>query len=139
MAVHARDAIRNSFNRSAFYGSYPIGKLLPAAGFQYGSDSIPVTASTFPTNPALTTFASQSAFADAAYTISENATVGLRYDWFHPNTAKLNTQRAITPYLNIPLNNGLQFIAEYQRRDFQLDATHNRHNDTFQVRFICIQ
>ena len=38
------------------------------------------------------------------------------------------------PYINIPLNNGFQLIAEYQHRDFQIDATHNRQNDTFQVR-----
>jgi hypothetical protein len=135
----AATGFRNTFNRSAFYGSYPIGKFLPMAGFQYGSDATPVTPATFPTTPTITTFTSKGAYVDGTFPINENATVGLRYDWLHPNIAKLNTQWAIMPYVNIPLNNGIQFIAEYQHRDFQLDATHHRQNDTFQVRFIFIQ
>ena len=58
---------------------------------------------------------------------------------FDPNTAKSNLQWAVTPYVNIPLNNGFQLIAEYQHRDFELDTAHNRQNDTFQVRVIFIQ
>jgi len=69
----------------------------------------------------------------------ERLTAGVRYDRFDPNTARANTQWAVTPYVNIPLNNGFQLIAEYQRRNFQLDATHDRQNDTFQVRVIFIQ
>src|SRR5216110_3305518 len=44
------------------------------------------------------------------------------------------TQWAITPYVSIPLQNGFQIIAEYQHRDFQLNATNHRQNDTFQAR-----
>jgi hypothetical protein len=51
----------------------------------------------------------------------------------------VNTQSAVTPYVNIPLNNGLQVIAEYGRRNFQMYASHDRRNDTFQVRLIFIQ
>jgi len=51
----------------------------------------------------------------------------------------LNTQWAITPYVNIPLQNGFQVIAEYQHRDFQLNATNHRQNDTFQARVIFIK
>jgi hypothetical protein len=58
---------------------------------------------------------------------------------FRPNTGRPSTQWAVTPYVNIPLNNGFQLIAEYQHRDFQLDASHHRQNDTFQVRIIFIQ
>jgi hypothetical protein len=43
------------------------------------------------------------------------------------------------PYVNIPFNNGFQIIAEYQHRNFELDALHDRQNDTFQVRVIFIQ
>ena len=95
--------------------------------------------STFPANAALTTFTSNGVFAEGAFTISDYFTAGVRYDRFHPNTEKLNTQWAITPYVNIPLNNGFQIIAEYQHRNFELDATHDRQNDTFQVRVIFIQ
>jgi hypothetical protein len=132
-------AFQNTFDRLAVYGSYPIGRLLPSAGYQYGRDDTPVNPATFPANSALTRFTSNGVFADGAYTITDNFTAGIRYDRFHPNTAKLNTQWAITPYVNIPFNNGFQIIAEYQHRNFELDALHDRQNDTFQVRVIFIQ
>ncbi len=123
-------AFRNNFDRFAAYASYPIGKrFLPMAGFHYGRD----------TNPNGTKFDSKGAFAEGAYTINQYVTAGVRYDWFHPNTTKLNSQWAITPYVNIPLQNGIQFIAEYQHRDFELSAVNHRQNDTIQIRFIFIK
>lgn len=123
-------AFRNNFDRVAVYGSYPLGKrFLPMVGFQYGRD----------TNPNGTKFDSKGVFADGSYFLNQYVTAGVRYDWFHPNTTKLNTQWAITPYVNIPLQNGIQFIAEYQHRDFQLSSVNNRQNDTFQIRFIFIK
>jgi hypothetical protein len=125
-------AFRNNFDRFGAYASYPIGKrFLPMAGFDYGRD----------TNPNGTKFDSKGAFVEGAYTINQYVTAGARYDWYKPKyaAATFNTQWAITPYVNIPLQNGLQFIAEYQHRDFQLNATHHRQNDTFQIRFIFIK
>lgn len=122
-------AFRNNFDRYAVYASYPLGKhFLPQGGFNYGRD----------TNPNGTKFDSKGAFAEGAYQFNQYVTGGLRYDWFRPKYPALNTQWAITPYVNIPLQNGLQFIAEYQHRDFQLNATHHRQNDTFQLRLIFI-
>lgn len=132
-------AFQNNLDRVAVYGSYPLGKLLPMAGYQYGRDHIPVSPASYPVNNDLTTFTSKGAFVEGTYSLPHYVTSGLRYDWFHPNTAKLNRQWAVTPYVNIPLQNGLQFIAEYQHRNFQLDASHHRNNDTFQVRIIFIQ
>jgi outer membrane protein TolC len=65
----------------------------------------------------------------------------VRYDWYKPKYAAstFNTQWAITPYVNIPLQNGFQVIAEYQHRDFQLTASSHRQNDTFQARIIFIK
>ena len=40
---------------------------------------------------------------------------------------------------NVAFQDGFQIIAEYQHRDFQLDATHHRQNDTFQTRLIFIK
>ncbi|MBI3491796.1 MAG: hypothetical protein HY047_08460 [Acidobacteria bacterium] len=132
-------AFENAFDRVAVYASYPLGKFLPMGGFEYGRDETPVNAATFPASSALQTFNSKGAFADGVFFLHRYLTAGIRYDQFHPNTGKLNTQWAITPYVNIPFYNGLQIIAEYQHRDFQLDASHNRQNDTFQVRVIFIQ
>ncbi len=136
----AATAFRNDFDRFAAYASYPVGRyFFPMVGFAFGRDHTPANATAFPTVPGLQTFNSRGAFGDAVFRIDKYLTAGVRYDWFHPNTAKLNTQWAVTPYVNIPLHNGFQIIAEYQHRDFQLDATHNRQNDTFQVRIIFIQ
>ena len=124
-------AFRNNFDRIALYASYPIGKhFLPMAGYQHGQDH----------NPDGTKFSSTGAFIEGAYAFNKYTTAGVRYDWFHPNTTVSNKQWAFTPYVNIPLQNGFQVIAEYQRRDFQLPpGTFHRHNDTFQVRMIYIQ
>jgi hypothetical protein len=135
-------AYRNNFDRVGLYGSYPIGKhFLPQAGFQYGRDTIPVNAASFPTVPGLTKFDSKGAFADGSYMFNQYVTGGFRYDWYKPKyaTATFNTQWAVTPYVSVPLQNGFQIIAEYQHRDFQLNATNHRQNDTFQARIIFIK
>jgi hypothetical protein len=135
-------AFRNNFDRVGAYASYPIGKrFLPQAGYQFGRDTVPVSLTTFPTNPALKQFDSKGAFVDGSYAISDYVTAGARYDWYKPKyaSALFNTQWAITPYVNIPLQNGFQIIAEYQHRDFQLNATNHRQNDTFQARVIFIK
>ena len=133
-------AFKNNFDRVSLYGSYPLGKyFLPMAGFMWGRDDNPVSPTTFPVNATMQTQNSKGAFFDAVVPVHEHFTAGVRYDRFDPNTIKSNTQWAVTSYVNIPLNNGFQLIADYQHRDFQIDASHNRQNDTFQVRMIFIQ
>lgn len=126
-------AFRNNFDRVGLYASYPIGAhFVPQAGYQWGKDD----------NPNGTTFNSNGAFVEGAYMINKYATVGARYDWFRPNTSvSHNKQWAFSPWVNVPLQNGLQLIAEYQRRDFELSPTgaYHRQNDTFQMRVIFIQ
>ncbi len=134
-------AFRNNFDRVAAYASYPLKHFLAQGGYQYGRDTIPVSAATFPTNPALKKFDSKGAFVDGSYAINDYVTAGARYDWYKPKyaTALFNTQWGITPYVNIPLQNGFQIIAEYQHRDFQLSTSQHRQNDTFQARVIFIR
>ena len=123
-------AFRNNFERYGAYASYPIFKrFTPQAGFDYGRD----------TNPNGTKFDSKGAFAEGAYAFNEYVTAGFRYDWYRPRYPAPNTQWAVTPYVNVALQNGIQFIAEYQHRDFQLNTTNHRQNDLFQIRFIFIR
>jgi hypothetical protein len=98
-------------------------------GFQWGRDTLPTLAK----------FDSKGAFGKGVFFLSHYVTTGFRYDWFHPNIAKLNTQWAVTPYVNISLLNGMQMIAEYQHRNFQVSAINHRQNDTFQARLIFIK
>ena len=135
-------AFRNNFDRVALYASYPIGKrFLPQGGFQYGRDTTPVDPVAFPTIPTPTKFDSKGAFAEGAFVFNQYLTAGVRYDWYKPKfaAATFNTQWAVTPYVNIPLQNGFQIIAEYQHRDLQLSASNHRQNDTFQARIIFIK
>lgn len=129
-ATEGGQTYNNKLDRYTAYASYPLGKhFLPMAGYHYGKD----------TNPDASRLTLKGAFVDGVVPISEKVTAGVRYDWYHPNVAKLNTQWAVTPYVNVAFQNGLQLIAEYQHRDFQLDATNHRKNDTFQARLIFIQ
>jgi hypothetical protein len=139
--TRAGGAFRNNFDRLAVYASYPVGKrFLPQGGFQFGRDDTPVTPATFPAG-GLRKFDSKGAFVEGAYTINDYLTAGLRYDWFKPRygAGLLNSQWAVTPYVSIPLQNGFQIIAEYQHRDFQINATNHRQNDTLQARIIFIK
>jgi hypothetical protein len=124
-------AFLNKFNRVAGYVSYPLQKFMPQAGFQIGRD----------TNPDGSKFTSKGAFVEGSYAFNEKTTAGLRYDWYKPKYAPntFNKQWAVTPYVNIPLQNGFQLIAEYQHRDFQVNAANHRKNDTFQARVIFIK
>ena len=135
-------AFRNNFDRVGVYASYPIGKhFLPQGGLQYGRDTTPVDAGAFPTIPTLKHFDSKGAFVEGSWAFNDYVTAGIRYDWYKPKYAvsTFNTQWAITPYVSIPLQNGFQIIAENQHRDFQLNATNHRQNDTFQARIIFIK
>jgi hypothetical protein len=135
-------AFRNNFDRVGVYASYPIGKRFTGqGGFQYGRDTTPTDAANFPIVPSLKKFDSKGAFAEGAYMVNDYLTFGARYDWYKPKfaAATFNSQWAITPYVNVPLQNGFQIIAEYQHRDFQLNASNHRQNDTFQARIIFIK
>ncbi len=124
-------AFRNNFDRVGAYVSYPMGQFVPSAGYQYRKDD----------SPDGTTFNSNGAFVEGTYLISKYATVGARYDWFRPITSVESRQWAFTPYINIPFQNGLQLIAEYTHRDFQIApaGTVHRSNDSFQLWMIFIQ
>jgi hypothetical protein len=122
---------QNTFDRFALYGSYPlIPKLLVLGGVQTGRDHT-VTASTFD---------SRGAFVEADVPFHQFATAGARYDWFDPARNKAdNSLRGIFAFVNIPLQNGLQFIAEYQNKNTKQGTGPERTDNIFQIRFIFIQ
>lgn len=122
---------RNNFDRVAFYASYPIAKkVLALGGFQYGRDHL-ITGSTFD---------SRGVFAEADIPIHQYATAGFRYDWFDPATNKAaNELWGATAFMNVPLQNGLQFIAEYQHKNTRRGALPDKLDDAFQIRFIFIK
>jgi hypothetical protein len=125
------NTFQNSFDRFALYGAYPVvPKLHVLAAFQSGRDD------------ALSggRFTSRGAFAEADVPLHDYATAGVRYDWFDPATTKSSNElRGVFAFLNLPFQNGLQFIAEYQHKNTKRGANPDRNDNIFQVRFIFIQ
>jgi hypothetical protein len=122
---------RNSFDRVAFYGSYPAVKYLYVlGGFQHGRDHMALGS----------TFSSRGAFAEVNFPIHEYATAGFRYDWFDPATNKASNElQGFTTFVNMPLQNGLQFIAEFQHKNQNRGLLPDRIDNAFQIRFILIE
>lgn len=126
----------NDFYRVAFYGSYMLmPKLGVQAAYQYGNDHYYDTVAKTSGN----TFASRGAFAEVDLPIHEHATLGVRYDFFDPST-KLgnNNKRAVTLFANLPMNDGLQGIAEYRHLTQDRTGKADLKDDNFQFRFIWI-
>ncbi len=122
---------QNTFDRFAFYGAYPVlPKLHLLAAAQQGRDHTVQGG----------TFTSRGYFAEADAPVHDFATIGARYDWFDPSrNAAHNEVRGVFGFINMPLQNGLQFIAEYQNKKTLRGLQPNRTDNIFQVRVIFIQ
>jgi hypothetical protein len=122
---------QNTFDRVALYAGYPIVQQLQLyGGVQQGRDHL-LTGNRF---------RSRGAFAEADVPFHEYATVGARYDWFDPARNKADDEiRGVFGYVNVPLQNGLQFIAEYQNKNTKRGVNPERKDNIFQLRFIFIQ
>ncbi|HYU79523.1 MAG TPA: hypothetical protein VEK56_11095 [Vicinamibacterales bacterium] len=127
----AEDLFQNSFDRVALYGSYPVlPKLHLLAAIQQGRDHLVQGG----------TLTSRGYFVEADSPLHEYATAGVRYDWFDPSRNKADNQlRGVFAFLNVPLQNGLQFIAEYQNKKTFRGAQPDRTDNVFQIRLIFIQ
>ena len=122
---------QNRFDRVALYAGYPIVPQLHVyTGFQHGRDYV-VTGDTF---------TSRGSFVEADVPFHEYVTVGARYDWFDPaRNISDNEVRGIFGFVNVPLQNGLQLIAEYQNKNTKRGLNPERKDNIFQVRLIFIQ
>lgn len=120
---------KNYFQRFALYASYPVKRALLLAGFQQGTD--------YPT--AANSFSSQGFFGEADYSLSELLWVGARFDSFDPSTDKSdNEQFAVTAFANYYLDDGLQFIGEYQNKSTKKGTVGTQKDNAFQIRMIFI-
>lgn len=121
---------QNSFDRFALYGSYPVGPKVQVLGaVQWGRDDISAGG----------TFSSRGAFGEVDLPLHEYATAGVRYDWFDPATNKAaNEIKGVVGFVNVPLQNGVQFIAEYQNKKTLRGTSPDRTDNIFQVRLIFI-
>lgn len=131
LPVGGGDAVfQNTFDRLAFYGSYPvIPKVMLLGAFSTGRDHLVAGG----------TFNSRGAFGEVNVPVNQYLTVGGRYDWFDPSVDKDNNEiKGIVAFASVPLQNGAQFIAEYQNKRTARGANPDRKDNIFQVRLIFI-
>jgi hypothetical protein len=85
------------------------------------------------------TFRSQGWFGEVDSPVSEHLTLGARYDMFDPSRDRAdNSKKGITLFGNAPMNNGLQWMAEYQHVQTERAGRDDLKDDNVQLRMIWI-
>ncbi len=126
---------KDIFDRWAVYAGYPIGPFLPIGGYQSGNDDTFVS-STGEYGPTTTT---KGWFAELDYYAGNWMGVAARYDWDDPSDLKANNNiKGYTVAVNVPFQNGLQAIAQYQYKETDRGAQPKRIDNAFQIRAIWI-
>jgi hypothetical protein len=126
----------NSFYRVAGYASWMlVPKLGAQGGYQWGKDHFydPVAGN------ADDTFESQGYFGEVDASLSSNFTAGARYDYFDPSRRTVDNElSAVTLFANVPMNDGLQGIAEFKHQQKKRGSAEDLKDDTVQLRVIWI-
>jgi hypothetical protein len=136
VAFTPANSFANRFYREAFYAAWRfLPKLEVQGAFQIGQDHFyDATAGN-----ADDTFTSQGAFGEVDVALNEHVTLGGRYDFFDPSTdVDNNGQMGATLFASLPMNDGLQGIAEYQHLQQQQSGNDDKKDDNVQLRLIWI-
>lgn len=138
LPIDTASSFQNNFHRAALYGEYPITKkIFLLAGGLLGMDQYYSSA----TGSSNGRFGSHGAFGEINLFASERATVAGRFDWFDPSDRKKDNEAwAATGAVNMPWNNGLQFIVEFQHKQTKQGPApaQDKKEDLFQLRSIVI-
>jgi hypothetical protein len=126
----------NDFYRAALYGDWRVmPKLELQAAYQLGQDHLYDPA----VRSAAGTFKSKGWLGEADVPATPHLTLGARYEQFDPSQDKAqNTRNGVTVFANVPFNDGLQVISEYQHVAQQRVGKDDLKDDNFQVRLIWI-
>ncbi len=135
-AFDATSSFENDFHRVAAYGSFLATQQVEFnGGFAWSRDNF--VADSLGT---IDTFTGQGFFGEADFHPSDITTVGGRFDWYDPSTDIDNNQMwGATAFANLPLNDGLQFIVEYQHKQQKRGTMEDLKDDNFQLRLIWLQ
>jgi hypothetical protein len=126
--------MKNSYDRAAVYASYPVSKALFLGGYQQGSDNTFGANNTYGPDTK-----SKGYFLEGDYIPASTLGFAARWDSFDPSDRVSNNNvNALTLGVNKPLENGLQWLAQYQHRKTEQVAKSDRTDNTFQIRFIWI-
>lgn len=126
----------NDFYREAIYGSWMVQlKLGFQGGYQWGQDHFYDTTAKSSSN----TFKSHGWFGEVDAPLSDHIAVGTRLDNFVPSEkADHNRKSGVTVFANMPFNDGLQIISEYQHVEQQRSGKDTMKDNNVQLRFIWI-
>jgi hypothetical protein len=126
----------DAFYRLDGYGSWMFTPKVGVQGaYQLGRDHFfdPVVGN------ADDTFQSQGFFGEVDFPLYEHATFGGRYDFFDPSTDREDNEKtAVTIFANLPMNDGLQGLAEFQHIQTKRAAIEDLKDDNVQLRVVWI-
>ncbi|MFQ5668953.1 MAG: hypothetical protein ACE5HD_00360 [Acidobacteriota bacterium] len=121
---------KNRFRRAALYGSLPLGKANLLGAYSWGEDRDALTR---------TTAENDGWFFEVDGYLSETLGIGARYEQFDPSDLIDNNDiTAVSVFLNMPANNGLQWIAEYKHKTTEHPAGPDQDEDSVNIRTIFI-
>jgi hypothetical protein len=126
----------NTYYRAALYANFRVHPKVELQGaYQLGQDHYYDAAA----GSSSARFKSKGFFGEVDLPVASKLTLGGRYAWFDPSDLKdKNDRNAITVFGNVPLEDGLQAIAEYQHLQQHRGQTADLKDDNFQVRVIWI-
>jgi len=117
---------KNKFDRVVLYGSYPVYRyLMLLGGFERGQDHLETG----------TAFWSGGFFGSAEVPIGQNASLGVRYDFFDPARNKADNEvKGVSTFATLFTNSGMRVTAEFQHKDTIRGTSPHRYDNGFTTR-----
>jgi len=121
---------QNDFQRYALYLTIPIQTVQLLGAYSGGRDTYKVTDASID---------NKGFFVELDNMFNENVGAGARFDWFDPSDkASDDITEAISAFVNVPLNNGIQFIAEYKYAKTERGTNPDEKDNSVNIRSIYI-
>ncbi len=121
---------QDSFNRYALYVTVPLSVVDVLAGYGGGSEDV---------SGATKTANSSGGFVEIDGAVQDNIAAGARLDVYDPTDLVAdNSLRAVSAFVNAPLNNGIQFIGELRNTTSQHGSDSDQQTTSANLRFIYI-
>jgi len=131
LSLGAMDSLaQNDFQRYALYLTIPIQSVQLLGAYSGGKDTYKMTG---------VSIDNKGFFVELDNEFNENVGAGVRYDWFDPSDKTSNDiASAVSTFVNVPLNNGIQFLAEYKYSKTEMGANLDEKDNSINIRSIYI-
>ena len=121
---------QNDFQRYAVYLTIPIQTAQLLGAYSGGRDTYKMTDASID---------NKGFFVELDNVFNDNVGAGARFDWFDPSDVTDNDiTQAISAFVNVPLNNGVQFIAEYKYSKTERGTNPDEKDNSVNIRSIYI-